>query len=260
MGSFTSVATTLQQATGLPAKDSNDNLYFVAKQAAGTVGMWKSTDDGATWTEQDTANRPAIANGTIASISAFYHTASDKIVVAAYGTSYTSGMSSVRDVECYEFNLSDAASGADTWTLEEAIVTTSDVSGVTGNESNVAISVETNNEHPHVVYTDVFSTMGTDYWHLRAIDRNFGLWSDDGLISGGVGRDEGQARIVREPGTSNVFHILYEEFNGAGWDIHAVTWNPNATFSTPVVTNAVAAAVHELIAWEDGGSVVRFGS
>lgn len=36
------------------------NLYMVARPtgATGTVGVWKSTDDGATWTEQDTSNRP----------------------------------------------------------------------------------------------------------------------------------------------------------------------------------------------------------
>jgi len=100
-----------------PVEDGNGNLYVALYDTTeGVIEMWKSTDGGDTWVEQDNGgtNQPGYGGGTPHVCDITIDAALNTIYVLRSSHTYPSFAPDVAS-----FNTSSAASSQDTWTSAE---------------------------------------------------------------------------------------------------------------------------------------------
>lgn len=162
-----------------PLLDGNDNLYVVAETSAQAdhLAVFKSTDDGATWTEQDTGGRPDLSTRGLA-ISACVQIGT-VLHIATRSNGYTSGMDVAWDIEYHTFNTSDASSNQDTWQIVREAVVSPTGDGAISTTSGMDIAVRSDGDVIIVHQGSDASVMGNGFERVAYSRREGTSWTSD---------------------------------------------------------------------------------
>jgi hypothetical protein len=212
---------------------AGEDLYLVipSSAATGAVAMWKSTDGGVNWTEQDTADRPAATDGNaLIFLSTGYHPVDDVVKVVVQ-TDARAGMTTETNVYAMEFDCA-----TDQWSTTVATIATNvnfDPSILVPFLYNQAISVTPDASAGQdwvMTYWATASSMGNQYfvphWATQASN---GTWTDRGqwrtLPSANSFNSAGAAAHPE-----NNYCMLWAEFGG-----NSTLYKRNAALSTGVL-------------------------
>lgn len=185
----------IQQHYGGPFRDANGNLYWAGKHGA-ALEVWKSTDDGATWAEQDSGNRPSVTTDLI---SLWVYQDGDTLHIVLSDTN--------KDIEYVQFRTSDHAS-ADTYATNEVIHAVSD----TVNEEGCSIAIRSDGDRV-VFYASATETVhGSQKSRLSIRVHEGTSWTDQDFQQIEDQSDDGAGQfqhpvIVR--GASDLMHLFY---------------------------------------------------
>lgn len=251
-----------------PFKSANGDWYVVVQSP--TIDQWRimkaTTDVGSIWTAQDTSNEPAIANGR-GSVAAVLD--GNVLHIAAISDTYTSGMSTLQDIEYYTFDVS-----TDAWSVDEAVtsITVTDVTAYYG----LGIAVRSDGDvivvHPKTQRTN----MGAKYSQFGYSRREGGTWTADIALNDANENQSERADLVMAP--SDEGHILYE-VGGSAYGVtldsanslstrvdvtqhsktRPVTWDDAGTQRIAWFNSATSAAMHASRATEDGSGDIQAG-
>jgi hypothetical protein len=159
-----------------PIIDGNGNLYIVLPDftTGNAMDMFKSDDNGITWSKLDTSNRPVTGgSGSINSHVAYLEVVDDMIFMATFDGN--------EDVHFHTFKVSTAASNPDTWVTTDTLVISYTT---TGTERAVWISKgDSNNDWIIVSARDIQGTNEDSAFHY-SINQGVG-WTTDNVLDDG---------------------------------------------------------------------------
>lgn len=219
-----------------PFFDTNGNMYICVETAEPwpELRMVKSTDDGVTWTEVDSANRPA--NRDIESMD-----------VVQVGSVLHMGHYASSDVAYYTFNTSDAGSNPDTWQIEQ------DVSTSTTTDLQCVGIAPLSTGEIFMGYQRNDGTYESVYYRVRSTG---GTWGSETEIDTAASTNFYGPIVVREVGSDKV-HIFYKDQSNG--DIYHTSWTSGGGLTSRelVEGNAGTATANELsmtnaVAWQSG--------
>ncbi len=193
-----------------PFIDGNDNLYVIAERVTFTdrLGIFKSTDDGATWAEVDGSNRPTISNNlatwSVTQVGTVLH-------IATLSHGYSSGMDVAWDIQYHTVNTSDASANADTWqTKNETVVSPLGA----GQASNATVDIDVRSDGDVIIVhqgSDV-AIMGSGFQRVAYSRKESGSWTTN-IELHTTGSDEVAQRTVNCVfGTGDNLHIFWWDF------------------------------------------------
>ena len=196
-----------------PFKDGNDNLYVVAEYSgsADQIDMFKSTDDGATWSRVDTAGHPTTFANGLACIRAVQDGTTIHVIAVEVWAS--AGMGADYSIEYHTFDTSDAGGTADTWqTTNEAVVTVTTATTSAWYDGGIAVRSDGD---VIVSYVGYASIMGTDYRRALYARREGGTWTT-GLDYVGSATEEHFVAGHMVMADNDECHIFYnDDLSGA---------------------------------------------
>lgn len=221
-----------------PFVDGNQNLYFAIENAAdgtpaSTAGLWamiKSTDNGASWTEQDRAGAPGqndLEAVDIVQVDDTLHTLHHRGPQVNYNT----------------FHMSSHGTTPDTWVInEEDIITITEPT-----QQSCAITVMSDGDVWAFFTRDVSATQEVSY-----VRRN-GTWGSATDVDTGSNNFVSVTAVL---GDNDLTHIFYKDQNGH--DIFHRTLSAASSLSGPdtVTTDAHQNGRHPFapaIYYDDGG-------
>lgn len=204
-----------------PFQDTNKNLYTFGLTTGGVLKCYKSTNDGANWTAQNTGSQPTVGTDqnlalAVEQVGAILH------IVTQYDNA-TLGAQSPR---YHRFGMSDNGGSADTWletnTTIETISDTSAVRAAAGitvrSSGDVVVAYQGNTEKIH----------GTDYTRTTIAEKVTG-WTVIGDPSAGLQQAvEGGSCTL---GNSGLVHITYAKRLLDA--MHTSLADGSSSFSTP---------------------------
>jgi hypothetical protein len=171
MGALTN-SSSLAVANGDTIVDVSGNLYMVSRSSVDntTLGVWKSTDDGGTWTEQDTADRPTGVTNTIEAYAWKQDTTTIHVI---YGCSTGSGKTTAGEFRYSWFDMS-----TDAWsdTVDEQIEAPGWGDTQTSTVGQVDIALRSNNDVLAMYRIADYKDMGTPYISYGVNVRNATSW------------------------------------------------------------------------------------
>lgn len=226
-----------------PFRDSNGNLYVVSN-----LRMYKSTNGGSTWVEQDSTGRPTPPGGVAAETAV---QDGDTLHLAAH-SGFTGGKSQDVNITYHTFTTSDHATTPDEWVIVDEAVVTVNVgdAGDVIEAAGIEIAVRSDGDviviHPGSTNTD----MGTDYFQLAySVRIPLPAWNtDNALFTEAV--NQGDPRAVMAP--NDECHIHYR----AAANDYGVTLDSADTLSTRVTitSNGSSRLSGRPITWDNGGT------
>lgn len=237
-----------------PIVDGNGNIYALMSTIdVDDLQMWKSSNGGVNWSEQDAANAPSDVAGDANPAALACVQRGTVIHVAWTGERRASGMTSVLDVYYATFNTSDAASNPDTWQIEETAVTVT-VDDATTPRYFVDIAIDASGNVTIVHPGSEFVTMGTGYWTAAISYRTAGgSWTTDVGISGSVEINTLAAAIASVPGSGNRV-VVYTTTTVLS---RPITFSTSVGTTTEVDNVAVPTGGLDIFGFLDSGSTAR---
>ena len=188
-----------------PFRDSNGNIYVVSVVSGLPRRLKVMKYNGSSWSEQDSANRPAIhSSADWASLAV--EQVGDTLHIASVTQSYASGMDDVIQVQYHTFRMSDHAS-SDTWGTKNDVVATPNILDATVQRGDVFIVARTSD---FVIGHQVnsYNTMGTDYGMMGYSYGTAGSWTTNNNLNGSV--EEQQSGVRAAVGTNDTTHFVWQ--------------------------------------------------
>lgn len=230
-----------------PFIDGNDNLYVVAEaapsgSATDRIGVFRSTDNGSTWSEIDSANRPtAIANG----LQAFTAFLDGTVLHVGTMGGESGGMTNTFDIEYQTFNTSDAGSQPDTWQIKNEAVASPEVESLNNQGLDMAVRSDGDVIIAHQI-PDA-SIMGNTYDVAGYSRREGGSWTSNVALFSGEEQNQRAPNVAL--GTNDRIHFLFTSTNDG---TRGVTLRPDNTLSTAI--NPFLNAPQQLLTYNEGGT------
>lgn len=228
-----------------PVIDGNDNLYIVAEDDnnANNLSVFKSTNDGSTWSRIDTAGQPDIGSA-IQSFALFQD--GTTLHIAAMNEDYSAGMGSAQDIFYYTFHTSDAGGTADTWQISESVTTTDN-----SFHGQVDIAVRSDGDVILAHAGDLNAQMGTDYPSVQYSRREGGSWTTKIQVSQTTSNNYYGPAICL--GTSDSVHFTYAR---DGNSLEVVTLDSSNNLSTHVLQTGFwnPFTMRRPISWDNSGT------
>lgn len=197
--------------------NATEDLYMPAipTGATDTVGMWKSANDGTTWTEQDTGNRPTSLTSSSV-VDALAWVADGPYIHVIYGGDTATGKNAAGQFRYATFDTT-----TDTWTATDEQIDTPDW-GATESTTIYGCDIAVRSDGDVVVvYRGTDRTnMGAAYTQVGYNVRTGGTWGgwQNMVQPSGEDLNNEQPRCVL--GASDDTHITYRR---AGTNTYGVT-------------------------------------
>lgn len=214
-----------------PFLDGNDNLYVVAESSAlgNTLGIFKSTNDGSTWAEVDTGNRPSILNGlstwSVTQVGTVLH-------IATLSNGFADGMDVRWRIRYHTFNTSDASSNDDTWQI-----TNEDVVDPTGASkasfAMVDIAIRSDGDVIIVHQGSDAAVMGSDFDRIAYSRKEGTTWTTDIAVHS-TSDERNQLSVNCVFGTGDNLHIFWWESALGVNEAYAKTLDSGNSLSTRI--------------------------
>jgi hypothetical protein len=153
-------------------------LYAVTQSTEPALHVWKSTDDGATWTEQDTSNNPTVTNAV------YPFDACDTRSGPYLGTAFLTATNTVR-VRLFDMST-------DTWGSD---LGAADAATNVSNERSMRLTLDNTFVTAACGTQVIFHTDSGDDADLHHARRTTTTWSSANLIVGGT---SGEASLVAD--------------------------------------------------------------